>query len=246
MIRRQRGPLVWYEFELLQPYPFLRHGCFTSVSSLNTGFSPKEDPRSIQRNRDLIATTLFENSSGTIIDGHQVHGADVAIVTSSSPLSTPADAMATSLPNIALLIQHADCQAGLLFDPEHRIIAAVHSGWRGSVQNIYKATVDRLKAVWGSCEETLIACISPSLGPCHAEFRNWEDELPSAFIPFRRPGNYFDFWEISRSQLLSCGLAPLNIEIASVCTYCHPELFFSYRRTKAHERNATCIAIKGE
>ena len=244
MIRKQHGSIVWYEFELLQPFPFLRHGCFTRLSSLNVAFSSGESPSTTKENRRLITAALFEDSPGSLLGVHLVHGADVAIISSSVAPSGTFDAMATSLPQIALLTQHADCQACLLFDPRHRVIANVHAGWRGSVQNIYATTIERLHKEWGTRKQELIACISPSLGPCHAEFKNWEEELPACFTPFQQNGHFFDFWEISRHQLLTCGLAPSHIEIAGLCTYCHPDLFFSYRRDKTAQRNATCIALR--
>jgi YfiH family protein len=174
---------------------------------------------------------------------HQVHGTDVAVLSSEASPIGSYDAIATSLRNIALLVVHADCQGCLLFDPKHRVIANVHCGWRGSVKNIYKAAITRLREEWGTREEDLVACISPSLGPCHSEFKNWKEELPASFEAFRLTDDHFDFWEISRHQLLSCGLAHSHIEIAGLCTYCHPELFFSYRRDNTSQRNATCIAL---
>jgi YfiH family protein len=240
MIRKQRDTIVWYEFELLQPFPYLRHGCFPS---LNVTPSHHDYQHTVLENRRLITTALFGTSYGSLIDMHQVHGADVAILSSSASPVGSYDAMATSLSYNALLVKHADCQGCLLFDPEHHVIAAVHCGWRGSVQNIYQATIAQLRKTWGSREESLIACISPSLGPCHAEFIGWEEELPASFEPFRKGNNHFDFWAISRHQLLSCGITPSHIEIAGLCTYCHPELFFSHRRDKTPQRNATCIAL---
>ena len=196
-----------------------------------------------REDRRLMAAALFESPSIPLIGMHQAHGAHVACISSPSAPLEACDAMVTSLHNIALLVVHADCQACIFVDPEHQVIANVHSGWRGSVQNIYKATIEQLQSKWGTRPEELIACISPSLGPCHAEFTNWKEELPASFEPFRKENDHFDFWEISRHQLLSCGLSASHIEIAGLCTYCHPDLFFSYRRTRTAERNATCIAL---
>ena len=246
MIRKQRDNVVWYEFELLQPFPYVRHGCFPFLNVVSSGPDP-----TVAENRRQIATALFQSSEGRLIEVNQVHGTDIAIISSNSSPSGTYDAMATSLNNIALLIKHADCQAALFFDPEHRVIASVHCGWKGSVQNIYKAVIARLRDEWGTREQALIVCIAPSLGPCHAEFANWKEELPASFEPFRQEEafakasgeSHFDFPQISRHQLLSCGIAPSHIEIAEMCTYCHPELFFSYRRDKTIQRNATCIAL---
>jgi YfiH family protein len=233
MIRKQQGNLFWYEFELLQPFPYLRHGCFASLKS-QLGF---------QASLPLIKEVIFKTDPGSLIDVNQVHGIDTAIISSSSSPLGAYDALATSLPNIGLLIKHADCQSCLLFDPEHRVIGNVHCGWRGNVNNIYKSVIAQLHREWGTRAEALIACISPSLGPCHSEFTNWETELPLSFASYRKEGVYFDLWETSFDQLTKCGVPPSHIEIARICTYCHPELFFSYRRDKTSQRNATCIAL---
>ena len=231
MIRKQCGHTFWYEFDILQGYPSLRHGCFIHPSLY-------QDEQLTE-----IKAALFGKIAGSVIDANQVHEADVSIVDSTFVNKPVADSLVTSVPNIALLIKHADCQSCLLFDPEHRVIANVHSGWRGSAKNIYRATIEKMHVHWKTRPEALLACIGPSLGPCHAEFLDWEKLLPPSFAPFRRADDHFDFWAISRHQLLSCGLAPLNIEIARICTYCHPEQFFSYRRDKTVQRHATCIAL---
>ncbi len=232
MIRKQLGTLSWLESELLQPFPYVQHGCFLCPPSTSTPLSYEQ-----------IATALFGSSQTPLIAMQQVHGKNVVILTSPKPPEMPCDGLATALPNIGLCVRHADCQACLFFDPEHRVVANVHSGWQGSVQNIYKEAVERLRDRFETRPETLIACIGPSLGPCHAEFRNWKEELPPSFAPFQCQEEYFNFWEISRHQLLSLGLRSDHIEIAGLCTYCRPDLFFSYRRNKTAERNITCIGM---
>jgi copper oxidase (laccase) domain-containing protein len=97
---------------------------------------------------------------------------------------------------------------------------------------------------WGTRPESLIACISPSLGPCHALFPQWQEQFPPSFAAFRQDGDLFNFWEIGRHQLMACGLTPEHIETANLCTHCHPEPFLSYRRDKTPLRHGTCIALR--
>jgi YfiH family protein len=174
---------------------------------------------------------------------NQVHGIGVVTIDSSEASQPTADAMVTAQPNLALVIKHADCQPCLLFDPEHSVIGVAHSGWRSSCQNIYKATVEHMQSQFGTKAERLLACIGPSLGPCHAEFIHWRDEFPPSFEPFLCQNNHFDFWAISHHQLRACGLKDENIEIAKVCTRCHPESFCSHRFNKISARNVTFIAL---
>ena len=117
------------------------------------------------------------------------------------------DALITDLSGVGLMIQQADCQAVLLFDPVKEVIAAVHCGWRGSVQGILGRVIAVMVENYGTAPADLQAVISPSLGPCCAEFVNYRQELPAEFQQFMVRDNYFDFWQISRYQLISAGMS---------------------------------------
>ena len=73
------------------------------------------------------------------------------------------------------------------------------------------------------------AVISPSLGPCCAEFINWQQELSRAMQRHQVKKNHFDFWTISREQLIIAGVKENYIEVPKICTVCD-QAFFSYRR----------------
>ena len=152
------------------------------------------------------------------------------------------DALITHEIGVALPILHADCQAAIFYDPITGAIANAHSGWRGSVQNIYGEVVKRLIKM-GSRPENILVSISPSLGPTCAEFVHFEKELPKEFHHFQVNPFYFDFWEISRMQLTALGILETHIEIAEICTHTHEKEFHSYRRDKTEKRNATVIAL---
>jgi copper oxidase (laccase) domain-containing protein len=99
-------------------------------------------------------------------------------------------------------------------------------------------------AQYNSNPSDIIAGVGPSLGPCCSEFRNWQEELPSKFSPFLVGANHFDFWAITQLQLLEAGVMRENIEIAGLCTKCHPEVFYSYRGEGKTGRFAVAIGIK--
>jgi len=217
----------WYEFELLQPYPSICHGtCLCPIT-------PPQMPSSDQHPAFAAYPAVGMN---------QVHGTNVVRINALPDSQPTADALITDRPNVVLFIKHADCQPALLFDPDHFAIGAVHSGWRASCLNIYKAAVESMQSQFGTRPERLIACIGPSLGPCHSEFVNWRQEFPASFEAFCLPGDHFDFWAISRHQLQACGLRPENIEVAEMCTKCHPASFCSYRRDATAARNITFVA----
>ncbi len=251
MLKKEVGGLTWFEFSLLQPFYFIKHGCFSRkggassppFDSLNIKLFPEENPASVQENRARIQKAL--NTQSPLVDLEQVHGAAIAVVQhmpKNLPLST-CDAVITNVRQIPLTVMHADCQACLILDPEHRAIAAVHSGWRGNVQNIYGKVVEKLTQEYGSTPEQLFACVGPSLGPCHAEFKEWEKEWPKEFWPYKNENNYFDLCEIALKQLTEAGIKKDHIEIAKMCSYDQKEYFFSFRRDGLTGRNASCIML---
>lgn len=148
------------------------------------------------------------------------------------------DGLITNQRGIGLMIQHADCQAVLLYDPEMGVIAALHCGWRGSVQGILSRGISLMASEFGCQAHDIHAVIGPSLGPCCAEFIHYQKELPEGFLPFMVSDNSFDFWQISHSQLTGQGLLAENIAAIGICTVCSPE-YFSYRRARRQTAGIT-------
>jgi polyphenol oxidase len=175
---------------------------------------------------------------------HVVDEACLALATARQPVlfTPPGDALVTTLQGVGLLIKIADCQAIFLVDPVRRVLANVHCGWRGSVRGILEKVVALLRDRFGTQPEDLLAGISPSLGPCCAEFKNYARELPAPLWPFQTKAQHFDFWAISRWQLIKAGLRPDRIEIANRCTVCESGDFFSYRGERTTGRNAAVLA----
>lgn len=213
----------------------------------NISFGVGDAASNVQYNRKRIKELFGLHS---VVSAHQVHGDAVhrvVVPVASDYIVDNHDALMTDGVGVGLMIGHADCQAVMLYDPVCKAVAAVHNGWRGSVANIVAKTVAEMEASFGSRAAQLVATIGPSLGPCCSEFVNYEDELPASFLPFRRDDNHFDFWQITRHQLLQCGVDDACIHCVQVCTACSPE-FFSYRRACRNGsgvtgRNASVIAL---
>ncbi|MEW6264118.1 MAG: polyphenol oxidase family protein [Thermodesulfobacteriota bacterium] len=244
MIRVNDNGLTYYRFEL-EPLQRLAHGVFTRrggvslppLDGLNLAFLPGDSEESVRFNLDLAAQALGLQH---LAFARQVHG-DQALVVRAGDGYRPRraeevvpgyDALITPDPGIGLLVKLADCQGVILFDTRNGVVAVVHAGWRGSVKNVLGRTVTRLETEFGCRPADLAAGIGPSLGPCCAEFVNYRRELPPDFWSYRS-GDHFDFWSISRDQLVASGLKPENIEIAGLCTKCGADgEFYSYRREK--------------
>jgi len=251
-------PLLFL-FESLSTVPDIVHGFFTRhggfskppYDTLNVAWNNGDIPENVNRNLLMVRQSL---ELEMLVGSEQVHGDTIHVIdgdtfASSEPrfpvlVTPPGDALVTQMPGIGLLIKVADCQAVFLVDPIQKVISNVHCGWRGSVQNILGKVVGFLQDKYKCRPEGILAAIGPSLGPCCAEFINYKQELDPAFWSYQRRPQYFDFWEISRNQLLNAGLHHSNIEVAARCTVCNPDHFFSYRGQGTTGRMAAVIGLK--
>ena len=249
MIRKQSEGIHWIEFELLADTKALAHGVFLRQGGVSEGPFASLDmggrvqgstPAQVAENRARVQKILQVSH---LHSACQKHGTTVVYI--EKPMQQPplADALMTAQAGEALMVKHADCQAAIFFDPIQKAIATVHCGWRGNVHNIYAVTLLEMREKMGVHLENVLVGISPSLGPEKAEFIHYREEFPESFWPYQVKPYHFDLWAIARMQLEEAGILPHHIEIASLCTYSHPEDFFSYRRDNKMTGNHATIAM---
>ena len=251
-------------FDHLNVFPGLVHGVFSRAGGyskgpflgLNVGLNTGDDPEIVNRNRTRMLSSL---NLTRVLFLNQVHGTDIAVIKSEKDAAGAvwkgqgaapskifkADAVVTNLKNLGLVIQVADCQALVLYDPKKGVIANIHSGWRGSVADLIGRCVDTMVTQFGCTPANIRAGISPSLGPCCAQFINYDQEIPKALWQYKEKDRpYFNFWQISRDQLGAHGVLGEHIEIMGLCTRCRTDLFYSFRANKVTGRFAAVIALK--
>lgn len=249
MIRKQQGDIAWLEFELLSEFPALSHGVFLRHGGVCTG--PYTSLSVGRANEDNVYGEVSENLARIktilkleqLVSAYQVHGTSMALVDGSSDLMPSCDAMMTRKTDVGLMIKHADCQAAIFYDPICHALATVHCGWRGNVQNLYAHVVAGMQRQFSSHPADILVGISPSLGPEHAEFIHFKEELPAEFWLYQVKPTYFDLWAIGKMQLERAGILLHHIEMAAICTYAHEEDFFSFRRDKRVTGNHATIAV---
>jgi hypothetical protein len=182
-----------------------------------------------------------------VILGHQVHGFRVAVVdrpdTKREELEGY-DALVTARPGLAVGVHTADCVPILLYDPQHRVVAAVHSGWKGTVQRISQKVLFVMKQTFGCRAEDIRAAIGPAIGP--ASFQVGEEvvqffkeqNFPLEDIWSFRPGfsgvpmadgHHIDLFKANRWLLEEAGVPTACIQVAGIDSYTDPT-FFSARR----------------
>ena len=182
-----------------------------------------------------------------VVRGHQVHDCKVAVVDRPDLTRDDLagyDAFVTEEPGIAIAVRTADCVPVLLYDPVRRVIAAVHSGWRGTVLHISLKTIEVMSSQFGCQAENMYATIGPSIGP--DSFQVGEevvDHFKVSGFPmdeiwsFRGPGDdmpmsgghHIDLWKANRWLLEQAGLKPEHIWVCGIDTYVDAS-FFSARR----------------
>lgn len=169
----------------------------------------------------------------------QVHGAEL-VRAPGIAVGTRADALWSSEPGCAVMIQTADCVPVLLVHRARRAIAAVHAGWRGSAAQIGRRSVAALCAALDAAPSDWLAVIGPHIGPCCYEV----DEpvrsalrSPDAFAPAGRAGHYMlDLERVTRAQLERAGIAARDVTRIGGCTHCDPRGYPSFRRDGSGSR----------
>ena len=196
-----------------------------------------------------------------VIQGHQVHGARVAVITRPDIGREELegyDALVTNLPGVSIGIRTADCVPILLYDPGERVIAAIHSGWKGTVQMISRKVIGILEDRYGTRPSDLHAAI----GPCIASdsFQVGEDVatlfkdagFPMDRIwkfmgpPGKKPmsgGHHINLPEACRWILLEAGLEEENILACGIDTYLDPSFYSARREGTACGRNINAIRM---
>ncbi len=164
----------------------------------------------------------------------QVHSATVMRADPAGPLWPvgEGDALISTTPGLVIYVRVADCTPVLLAGP--RGVAAVHAGWRGTVQGVLPAAVERLLAASGQSIADLRASVGPSIGPCCYEVGpEVVDGLaqhapPEVFLHPRGAGRQptVDVAAVNLHLLRKLGI---TAERLPGCTRCDPR-FHSWRR----------------
>ncbi len=257
MIKVTEAGIPFYQFENLAACQGITHKIFSRnggcsdapYASLNVAFGVGDKKAHVLRNRDIVRQSI---DGETLVFANQIHGDQVAVLgrdrgqPDGNPASNSlvADAMVTDRPRWYPVIQVADCQSVMLCEPHRRVVANIHCGWRGRIQNLLGRTVRVLVEDFDCDPGRILAGIGPSLGPCCAEFINYETEIPEALWQYKNATHHFDFWSLSAAQLAASGVPAGNVEIGRICTRCRTDEFFSYRAEKITGRFAAVIGLK--
>ena len=210
-------------------------------NSLNLAGYDEDSEENIVENRRRFLQVF--DGDFTLASCWQIHSADVRIIKNLDDVEDgnfKMDALISDVPNVLLGVKTADCVPILLGDAKTKAFAAVHAGWRGTVNSIIKNTIDRMREIYGTSAKDLICAIGAA-----ASGKNYEvgqDVIDAFAEKFSTAGKLFtqtrgghaliDLHLANKEELLSVGVLPANIFTAPLCTMERTDLFFSYRVEK--------------
>ena len=195
----------------------------------NLSFSVGDEKGIVDSNRKLFFNELGLNEK-MVSYQKQVHEDKINSVSSSGSCGE-SDALITTTKNLGLAISSADCPAIFIYDPIQKVIAAVHSGWKGTGKKILKKTIQKLKDDFKSDPANLICYIGPSISQ-----KNYEvgDEVASKFenefVSINENKFYLNLSGANYKMLVDEGVRKANIQVSGLCSYEYENLLHSYRR----------------
>lgn len=233
-------------------------GCFDSC---NLGLHVGDEAEKVLTNRRSVLR-LFQAELGQAVCCEQVHGDQIRKVDKSyqgqgafryEQSLASCDGMITNVPGVFLVTFYADCIPVFFFDPIHRAVGIAHSGWKGTMAGIAVKTIAAMQQEYGSRSDELYIGIGPGIAGCCFQVADdlahrVEQSFPDfpGIIHTRDSAEYnWDLPETNRQMLIKQGVNPQHISSCSLCTACHPELFFSYRRDQGNTgRMGALIALE--
>lgn len=235
---------------------FTRQGGFSPEpwNSLNVGGTVGDERERVRENR-FRSFAALKRKRESMFDVWQVHSADVVVANAPHPrLNEPpefkADAIITDNPEVSLFMRFADCTPILLYDPAKKVAGIVHAGWLGTVRHVAGAAVKSMGAAYGSRPADVLAAIGPAIGPDHYEIG--PDVIEQVRYSYGKDAEnllighnghtHFNLWQANKLSLERAGVK--QVEVAGLCTACHPEDWFSHRAQKGKTgRFGALIAI---
>lgn len=266
---QNKNGVTFVTFPNIEKTGFVNH-CFSTkfggvsrgkYATMNFGFQNGDDRDAVLENYRRICSAIGADYKKCVVS-KQTHTTNIKIVKAKDAGMgvmnerdyTDIDGLITDVPDIVLVTQYADCVPLLFADPEKRVIASSHAGWRGTVHGIGKKTVEIMVREFGCDPKNIQVGIGPSIMQCCFEVDKpvYDEFLKLENIDINdickvMPNNKYNINLQKTNSLLiqSAGVPKENIVITDLCTKCHPDVFHSHRAKNGERGNmAAFISIK--
>lgn len=208
---------------------------YIAVLSKESNVNPKDITLEYRDNQEKTFFNTIGFDINKAIFMNQVHKDNIVKIDekninlfgSREKLVKETDAIITNLKNVPLVVQTADCVPIILYCSESNSMAAIHSGWRGTVQNITEKTINTMIKEYNANPSKMYAYIGPYIA-----LKDYEVGEEVA-IYFKNKTIINSKWHIDngleiKSQMIKCGILENNIELSNLNSY--DNNFYSYRR----------------
>lgn len=251
-IKNVSGNLVYYTIESFEKTGLVRHGFSTRLggvssghlSSLNLGVKKDDTKENLLNNYKRFTKSLGIDINNLVLT-HQVHKDNIlevgegdrgkGLIRETDIFDT--DGFISNKKEVALVTFYADCVPLFLLDPVNKAIGLSHAGWKGTVFQIGKKTLEKMMLKYGSDPKDILLGIGPSIGKCCYEVGG--DLIEELDKRLENEGNYhykkengkfmLDLWSLNKDQFLDMGVLDENITASNICTKCNKDIFFSHR-----------------
>ena len=203
-----------------------------------------DSAENVRANRQILCAELGITDDCLVLP-RQTHSDNIAIVTLDTPSAAleGVDAVITNVEGLCIGVSTADCIPLLYFDAQHRVIAAVHAGWRGTVSDIACKTLRKMQETFHTRPEYLQVVVGPGISARAFEVGEEVVEV------FRASGfdmerihhvnpqthkSHLDLWEANVGLLVKEGVCRENVHVSGICTFTSHEDYFSARRLGIH------------
>lgn len=225
------------------------------LAELNLGFERGDSDDTVARNFKSICESMGIQAQNLVLSD-QIHKTEVRYVTKKDTCQERIgkklrgiDGLITDQRDVSLATSYADCVPVFFYDPVKHIIAASHSGWRGTVDKIATKTIEKMAELFGSCAEDIVVVIGPSIcQSCYEVSYDVIEAFQKKYTPEQvkqiawcsdssNQKYQLDLWAANVIQLQESGVKKENIHVAGLCTCCNHELLYSHRASKGKRGN---------
>jgi purine-nucleoside/S-methyl-5'-thioadenosine phosphorylase / adenosine deaminase len=250
-----KSNLPYFEVPEFGKIGWMRHAFLTrqggvSLSpyrSLNLSDKNGDRKEFVSMNKRIIAETFgFDSSRLVLLD--QIHRDRILLLKKPiPPLPSPLefDALITDSPNTFLGILTADCLPIFVVDQQKKVIAAIHAGRQGTALRIAAKTLRKMTEEFGCLWKDLHIAMGPSIGPLCYEIDEqvFQQEWKSLSVSRGKGKWMVDLARINIGQMKGEGIEEEQISWVNLCTHCHGDLFFSYRKEGRTGRQLSFVGI---
>lgn len=262
LVMRQEAGVPFLQFPALEDCGVVVHGFSTRMggvsegiyASMNLSYTRGDKEEAVTENFKRFAEALHTNEEDYVFSD-QTHTTNIRVVTEEdrgkgftrSRDYKDIDGLVTNVKGLVLSTFYADCVPLYFVDPKRKAIGLSHSGWKGTVGEIGRKTIETMEEQYGSKPEDILAAIAPSIcRECYEvsedvalQFKkNFPKEEHTKIMDEKENGKYqLDLWECNKRILLRSGIQEKNLTVTNICTCCNSDLLFSHRASQGKRGN---------